>query len=186
MKSKIDLIVITFCITCICLVDNCQKRWYAKDSFVCVCDIGYCDTLKVINDLKPGQIYVYTSNAKEFRFKEDMITTSDHIYAEKKGHIEVIIDPVQTFQQIIGFGGAFTDTSGINIYSLPKNLSIQIVQDYYDKSGLDYNMARVPIGGTDFSPRGYTYDDGAEDFNLTNFALQREDYTYKVSDVNSN
>lgn len=41
-------------------------------------------------------------------------------------------------------------------------------------------MGRIPIGGTDFSSRGYTLDDVVDDFTLKSFALQMEDYRYKV------
>lgn len=45
-------------------------------------------------------------------------------------------------------------------------------------------MGRVPIGGTDFSTRPYTYDDDVDsgvDANLTKFALQPEDFKFKVN-----
>lgn len=44
-------------------------------------------------------------------------------------------------------------------------------------------MGRVPIGGTDFSTRPYTYDDlkpGETDPTLAKFALAPEDLNYKV------
>ena len=55
-------------------------------------------------------------------------------------------------------------------------------RSYFAPEGNRYNLGRVPIGGTDFSTRPYTYDDrGKEpDVNLTHFALQPEDYKYKV------
>lgn len=44
-------------------------------------------------------------------------------------------------------------------------------------------MARVPIGGTDFSTRKYAYNElPIGDANLTNFNLSQEDYNYKVND----
>ena len=52
-------------------------------------------------------------------------------------------------------------------------------------------MGRVPIGGTDFSPRAWTNDDIKQgilplpiktDPNLEKFSLQPEDLKYKVSD----
>lgn len=46
--------------------------------------------------------------------------------------------------------------------------------------GSMYNLCRVPMGGTDFSTRGYSYTDGPEDKNLTNFKLAEEDFKYKV------
>ena len=47
-------------------------------------------------------------------------------------------------------------------------------------TGLEYNVLRVPVGGVDFSVRPYTYDDVADDFNLTQFALQVEDVKWKL------
>lgn len=38
----------------------------------------------------------------------------------------------------------------------------------------------MPIGGTDFSTRGYSYADGDEDAELKNFNLTAEDFDYKV------
>jgi len=61
-----------------------------------------------------------------------------------------------------------------------------ISRSYFGQEGIDYSMGRVPIGGTDFSTRPYTYDDdvqdlGGVDANLTKFALQPEDFKLKVN-----
>lgn len=94
----------------------------------------------------------------------------------------VIIDRSQTYQAIVGFGGAATDAAGINIVNLNANLSKSIVRDYYGRTGLRYNMLRVPMGGSDFSTHAYTYDDTkAEDLRLEHFKLTYEDYKFKVS-----
>jgi glucosylceramidase len=84
------------------------------------------------------------------------------------------------FQKIIGFGGAFTDSTGINIASLPQNMQTSIIDDYFSDTGIEYSVCRVPIAGSDFSTRAYTYDDHDNDVNLTQFALQKEDLVYKV------
>lgn len=41
------------------------------------------------------------------------------VFSEPKS-IEFILDSTKTYQKIMGFGGAFTDSSGINILSLGK------------------------------------------------------------------
>lgn len=41
-------------------------------------------------------------------------------------------------------------------------------------------MGRVPIGGTDFSIRGYTYQDTYTGGNLRAFKLAKEDLDMKV------
>lgn len=84
-------------------------------------------------------------------------------------------------QKVIGWGGAFTDAAGLNIAKLPAKLQERLMRDYYGEDGLQYNMGRVPIGGTDFSTRPYSYDDKPKDESLATFALQPEDYNYKVN-----
>lgn len=60
-----------------------------------------------------------------------------------------------------------------------KNLNLS---SYFSKNGLEYNMIRVPIGGTDFSTHPYAYDEfPLDDAKLTNFSLSSEDHLYKVN-----
>ncbi|XP_072376443.1 putative glucosylceramidase 3 [Diabrotica undecimpunctata] len=98
----------------------------------------------------------------------------------------IVIDQNRIFQRIIGWGGAFTDSTGINIKSLSKNLQEKLIRSYFSKDGIEYSLGRVPIGGTDFSTHGYTYMDTEFDGNycedplLTKFKLAKEDYAYKI------
>ena len=84
-------------------------------------------------------------------------------------------------QEIFGFGGAFTDSTGINLKRLGPKLEEQMFRDYFSKDGLEYNVGRIPIGGSDFSTHPYAYDDDKEDKTLARFNLSSEDYEYKVS-----
>lgn len=54
------------------------------------------------------------------------------------------------------------------------------ISQYYGPQGIGYKFVRTPIGGTDFSTRFYTYDDGTADVTLSRFKLADEDYEYKV------
>lgn len=92
----------------------------------------------------------------------------------------ILIDRRRQFQEIIGFGGAFTDSTGFNIAALDNDTQNNLLNSYFASNGIQYNMGRIPIGGTDFSSRGYSYDDGAPDPEVKNFKLQPEDYKYKV------
>lgn len=89
------------------------------------------------------------------------------------------MDRSKTYQTILGFGGAFTDSSGINIAQLPEAAQENLLNAYFSSDGAEYNLGRVPIAGTDFSARGYTYADNSVG-TLDGFALQYEDYNYKV------
>lgn len=92
----------------------------------------------------------------------------------------VTVDRSVTHQTILGFGGAFTDSSGINIGQLPEAAQEKLLRAYFSTDGAEYTLGRVPVGGADFSPRGYTYADDSVG-TLDGFALQEEDYNYKVS-----
>ncbi|CAG2183735.1 unnamed protein product, partial [Oppiella nova] len=74
-----------------------------------------------------------------------------------------------------------TDSTGFNIRALPEALQNHLIKDYFSNEGLEYNLIRVPIGGSDFSTHAYTYDDNhTDDFDLTHFSLTDDDRNYKI------
>lgn len=94
---------------------------------------------------------------------------------------EIIVDLNKEHQTIMGFGGAFTDSFGQNLKDLTPDLQDKLLESYFGKNGLHYHFGRVPIGGTDFSARNYTYDDTKEpDYELKHWSLTKEDYEYKM------
>ncbi len=95
----------------------------------------------------------------------------------------VVIDETQKYQKIFGFGGAFTDSVGLILNSVPKSLADYIMESYFSVNGLEYSMGRVPIAGTDYSVRIYSYDDTKDDKNLTHFLLAKEDIEWKVKSL---
>ena len=60
-------------------------------------------------------------------------------------------------------------------------MQTRLVKDYFSSEhGIEYSIGRVPIGGSDFSTRPYSYDDHAGDESLSKFALEPEDLKYKI------
>lgn len=83
-------------------------------------------------------------------------------------------------QTILGYGGAFSDSAGINIASLSAGAQKNLLNSYFSDNGSEYSLCRVPICGTDFSTHGYSCADEGNG-TLDKFSLQKEDYEYKVS-----
>lgn len=54
-----------------------------------------------------------------------------------------------------------------------------ISRSYFGTEGIGYTFVRIPIAGTDFSTRPYTYDDTPDDITLSDFKLVEED-DYKI------
>jgi glucosylceramidase len=159
-----------------CRAQDCWSRDYDHGGTVCVCNSDRCDTIPRPEKVEQPQLLIYTSNKAGSRFEQ---TTGQFEQSDAPDN-QIRIDPAQKFQTILGWGGAFTDATGINIESLDEQLQETLLRSYFAEDGIEYSMCRVPIGGTDFSTHGYSYDDGDVDKDLVNFTLADEDHQYKV------
>ncbi|XP_047998979.1 putative glucosylceramidase 3 [Leguminivora glycinivorella] len=159
----------------------CARRQIEKKSVVCVCNATYCDEI-TRDDPAPGKYVAYTSSEAGSRFKkQEGEFTSYYKWNEGASHT-IVIDLSKNKQSIQGFGGAVTDAAGIH-WSNFSNPQLQdyLINSYFGKNGLEYNMLRVPIGGCDFSTHDYAYNELPwNDGQLTNYTLSPEDFIYKI------
>jgi glucosylceramidase len=153
---------------------ECTSRDYGHDGTVCVCNLTHCDTIPRPERVERPQLIVYSSNRAGLRFHRTIQNFTSDVTPQ------IYINPRKEYQTVLGWGGAFTDSTGININSLDQELQGKLLRSYFGPDGIEYSLCRVPMGGTDFSTRAYSYDDGEEDKELNNFRLAREDYLYKV------
>jgi len=107
--------------------------------------------------------------------KETGFQTSEIIEkVESKETIEILVDNTKTFQKIIGFGGAFTESSAYTLSKMDPLKRQEVLEAYFDKNkGLNYNIGRVHIHSCDFSLENFTY---VEDFDkdLKTFSIKRD------------
>ena len=78
--------------------------------------------------------------------------------------------PDISFQTFLGFGGAFTESSGFAYSKLSQIEKENFINDYFGKNGLNYSFGRLPIGSSDFSLESYSYSNQQDlkDFSITN------------------
>ncbi|XP_055946848.1 lysosomal acid glucosylceramidase-like [Argiope bruennichi] len=155
----------------------CKPRAYGDHNIVCVCDESYCDELSLVPEVASNQAALYETNKSGARFQSSVLNFSK---SADPGFPVLSVNRSDIYQFILGFGGAFTDATGINIKSVTPQLQKKIMSSYFSKTGLEYNMGRIPIASCDFSTKAYSYDDVPGDFNLTYFKLSKEDFTYKI------
>ena len=159
---------------------ECVKHDFNQGSVVCVCNATLCDDLDPVKKTAKGIVTVFQSSKSGDRFKQIELKFGDKVGKANKAQT-IVIDRSKTYQKIVGFGGAFTDSAGINIKSLPEKLQQRLIDDYFSERGLEYTLGRVPIGGSDYSTRAYSYDDDhKDDFEFAHWALAKEDHDYKV------
>ena len=88
-----------------------------------------------------------------------------------------IYDEVQ-YQEILGFGGAFTESTALNLSRVNPELKKQVLELYFDsEKGIGYNLCRSTINSCDFSEDFYTYDDVDGDFELEHFDISHDKET---------
>lgn len=84
------------------------------------------------------------------------------------------VDPIITHQQIIGFGGAFTEASAYNLQRVSKDVRDKVIKAYFHPlEGIGYTLGRVSIHGCDFSLGSYLYVDDYDD-SLESFSIKRD------------
>ncbi len=121
--------------------------------------------------MKARVIRTEKRNRKYWEEKNEVVFGSD--YDTKRSIIAV--NSKQEFQEMLGFGGAFTEAAAVTLNELDKTSQKQALEAYFDKEkGLGYTLGRVHIHSCDFALGNYTYiKEGDKD--LKTFDISRED-----------
>lgn len=91
------------------------------------------------------------------------------------GSMNVInVYPEITGQEIEGFGGAFTESSGYNYAGLDPKAKAQFLQAYFTPEGLNYQLGRTHINSCDFALSNYAAVSDEADREFKTFTLERE------------
>ena len=115
---------------------------------------------------------VWTSNEDQMLVQRDSLTLKDDLKTEN-GIINVFDDV--TFQEILGFGGAFTESSAYNYSLLDEENRKKLLAAYFDaNTGLGYRFCRTHINSCDFSLKKYSYAD-ANDTELKSFSIAHDE-----------
>lgn len=117
-----------------------------------------------------GMKYV-TSKGSQDRLTcyDDVIIDSINAY----DHV-IEIDSRRTYQEMMGFGGAFTEAAAYTLSRISPELRAEVIEKYYDKEkGIGYNIGRVHIHSCDFALGNYTYVDD-NDVSLASFNIDHD------------
>ena len=132
-------------------------------------------------NLKQKKIEVYST----VKATKERLTKSSQQYSvtdfnqPKETDPCIFVDPIHSFQNYIGIGGAITDASAETFAKLPKAKQQEIINAYFDKEkGSGYNLLRTTINSSDFSSESYTYVKD-HDKDLKTFSIAH-DLKYKI------
>lgn len=88
--------------------------------------------------------------------------------------IGISIFPESKFQTIIGFGGAFTESSAYLLRKLGAKNQKDILQAYFGTDGANYTLTRTHINSCDFSLSNYSYASQPGDVELEDFSIDED------------
>ncbi|WP_321306893.1 glycoside hydrolase family 30 protein [Marinifilum fragile] len=91
-----------------------------------------------------------------------------------KTSVEINIKPNEKFQEIIGFGGSFTESTAYLMNQIGKENRKQILDAYFGENGARYSLTRTHINSCDFSLSNYSYAPVEGDKELKHFSIDED------------
>jgi glucosylceramidase len=86
----------------------------------------------------------------------------------------ITLDPEKKFQEILGFGAAFTDSSCYMFSQLSEQAREQLFHELFHPAELGLSVCRTCIGASDYSTELYSFDEGEPDPDLKRFSIDHD------------
>ncbi len=132
---------------------------------------GASEPSNVIPNMKP-EISVWVTAGDQRFAAEPQITWRPA--SAMPGADQIRLNPETKFQQILGFGGAFTDATCYTFNRLTPPAREKLFHEMFHPSEMGLSTGRVCVGSSDYSTKLYSYDDGDADPDLTRFSIDHD------------
>ena len=77
--------------------------------------------------------------------------------------LSLAINPDQKFQEYIGFGASFTESSAWNLATIPVKLRKEVLERLFSPTlGAGFSLTRTHINSSDYANNHYTYVDAGD------------------------
>ncbi len=87
----------------------------------------------------------------------------------------IALNPDEHYQEILGFGGAFTEAAAVNFYKLSPEKQAEVLRAYFDPVvGHGYTLCRTTINSCDFALGNYAYAEVPGDVTLEHFSIEHD------------
>jgi glucosylceramidase len=125
---------------------------------------------ELVASSRPVKVWV-TSEEQKFSPVQDLRWSA----ATSMDGESVQIDPHTWYQDILGFGGAFTDASCFLFSQLNPPERKALFDELFGPEGLRFSMGRTCIGSSDYTTSIYSLDDSPEpDPDLKRFSIEHD------------
>ena len=88
--------------------------------------------------------------------------------------VSLQIKPDQKFQEYVGFGASFTESSAWNLATIPETVRKKVLTRLFSPTeGAGFSLTRTHINSSDYSNGHYTYVDSG-DTSLSTFSIHED------------
>jgi glucosylceramidase len=98
-------------------------------------------------------------------------------FIDGKDSVNVTVFPDSCLQPIDGFGGCFNELGWTALSALSETDRKQVIEDLFGEAGMNFTYCRMPVGANDFSRDWYSYNETANDFEMTHFSIDNDKET---------
>ena len=84
------------------------------------------------------------------------------------------LDPAKRFQDVLGFGAAFTDAACYTFNRLEPAAREGLFHELFHPSEMGLNVCRTCIGSSDYSTEVFSYDEGQPDPEMKRFSIAHD------------
>jgi glucosylceramidase len=86
----------------------------------------------------------------------------------------ITLTPARKFQDVLGFGAAFTDAACYTFNRLSASELESIFHELFHPSAMGLNVCRTCVGSSDYATKVYSYDEGDPDPELKRFSVDHD------------
>ena len=132
----------------------------------------------------PGQAQISTGSTRTFGEIAVRITAGAKRYAQESplrwqpergpSAESILVDPEQSFQDVLGFGAAFTEAACYHLHGLPPPSRERLFRELFHPSEMGFSVCRLCIGASDYAARMYSFDEGEPDPELRRFSVDHD------------
>jgi len=92
----------------------------------------------------------------------------------KAGGNVIELDPSKKYQEMLGFGAAFTDAACYTFNRLEPSAREQLFHELFHPAEMGLNVCRTCMGSSDYSTEMFSYDEGDPDPDMKRFSIAHD------------
>ncbi len=128
------------------------------------------------------QMNLTTTTFTEKQKKVETVTLPFHPDQDEERDI-INLYPQMSYQEFLGFGGAFTESAGYVYAGMDRENREQMLHDYFDEHEMHYILGRIHLDSCDFSCGHYEAMSDSKDILMESFSIDHmKQYVFPLLD----